>query len=137
MVCGGIGNVSQSYGEWVGGLYGTIYSPSSATGFSVNDRIFNVGNGSGSAYTSDALTILKNGLASLPSVTNLLIANGSGKVVLTKEFADANYIKFNSTPPQSVTSNGKAGEVRITPNFIYVCVSDNIWVRSVLSTTSW
>ena len=53
--------------------------------------MFNVGNGSVHAATgvvtrSDAFTILRNGLATLPSVTNALISAASGKAVVTKEY---------------------------------------------------
>jgi hypothetical protein len=60
-VLGGIGNTAQSYGEVVGGLFATNYTPNSKTAFDVNDRLFNIGNGTGDAARSDAFTIYKTG----------------------------------------------------------------------------
>ncbi|MBD3583514.1 hypothetical protein [Flavobacterium selenitireducens] len=86
----GHGVFSKSYGEMAIGLYNTIYFPSS-TGWFGTDRIFSIGNGVAPAGRSDALTILKNGLATLPSVTNALInAEPTGKAIVTKEWALAN-----------------------------------------------
>lgn len=38
------------------------------------------------------------------------------------------------TAPASATATGTPGEIRITATHIYVCISDNVWVRSELST---
>ena len=89
---GGHYNEANSYGETAIGTFGSVvegnpsYWPLVPT-----DRMFNVGNGSVHAATgvvtrSDAFTILRNGLATLPSVTNALISAASGKAVVTKEY---------------------------------------------------
>lgn len=79
-------NKASSNGEFVCGVIGTIYDANNDD----TDRIFNVGNGIMDEQTpirSDAFTILKNGLATLPSVTNELIEEEStGKAVVTKEY---------------------------------------------------
>jgi hypothetical protein len=94
-VSGGGFNFAPSYGEWVGGMYGT--NPSSVgskVSFVETDRIFNVGNGTGLGTRSDAFTVLKNGLATLPSVINSLIAaDPSGKAIVTKEYLEYKVIK--------------------------------------------
>jgi len=134
-VSGGFGNNARSYGEWVGGLNGTDYVAASLTAFAAPDRIFNIGNGVSSASKSDALTILKNGLATLPSVTNALIDGDlTGKAITTKEFTDANYTKFNNVAPASATATGKIGEVRMTATHIYFCYGVNLWIRAAVST---
>jgi len=60
-VSGGQGNTAASAFEWVGGRYGTIYTPGSTTTWNVNDRLFNVGRGIATGNRADAFTILKNG----------------------------------------------------------------------------
>jgi hypothetical protein len=94
-VSGGGFNFAPSYGEWVGGMYGTLPSiVGSNVSFVGTDRIFNVGNGTGLGTRSDAFTLLKNGLATLPSVTNTLIAaEPSGKAIVTKEYLEYKEVK--------------------------------------------
>jgi len=69
------------------GTYNTNYTPASTINFNPLDRIFGVGNGVDNITRSDALIVLKNGLTTLPSVTNALIAaEPTGKAVVTKEY---------------------------------------------------
>lgn len=63
-VLGGNRNTAQSYGETVLGLYATVGS-GSATSFVGTDRLFVVGNGTGTAARSNALVMLKNGNTTL------------------------------------------------------------------------
>lgn len=87
---GGMGNTAGSMSEVVFGRYSTLAGGSAAR-VVATDRLFNIGNGSSSAR-SDALTILKNGLATLPSVTNTLIdEEPTGKAVVTKEWVNDFY----------------------------------------------
>lgn len=134
-IYGGVYNFAKSYGESSGGIYGTDYAPSSATVFAASDRIFNIGIGTSTSARADAITILKNGLVTLPSATNSLISVAGAKAVVTKEYADATYANFKTTPPLSATDTGKVGEIRVTPTFIYYCVAVNIWVR--MAVTTW
>lgn len=86
----GMSNTAHSMGEFVVGTYATDYTPSSKTARVLTDRVFNIGNGI-AGTRSDAFTILKNGLATLPSVTNALIdAEPTGKAVVTKEWVLTN-----------------------------------------------
>ena len=61
-VSGGQFNTAQSYGEWVGGLYSTTYTPSSMSAWSANDRLFTIGNGTNVTTRSNALVVYKNGI---------------------------------------------------------------------------
>jgi hypothetical protein len=133
-VSGGIGNFANSYGEWVGGVYGTDYTATSLTGFFGFDRVFNVGNGTSSTSRSNALTILKNGLATLPSVTIPLINEANGQAVTTKEYTDATYVKFGIVAPVTATSPGIVGEVRMTATYTYTCIATDTWVRAAVTT---
>ena len=93
------------------------------------DRLFNIGNGS-LATPSNALTILKNGLTTLPSVTNgLITGDTSGKAIVTKEFTDATYAKFSAVKPSSETDFGKLGEIRMASGYVYFCYATNLWMR--------
>lgn len=132
-VSGGSHNTAASYGEWVGGLYSTNYTPLSATSFQATDRIFNIGNGTSDTNRKDAFTILKNGLATLPSVTNTLISEGSPKAVVTKEYVEATYSKIKTIAPASSSDTGVAGEVRLTQDYIYSCIATNLWIRTPAS----
>ncbi|HNQ27619.1 MAG TPA: tail fiber domain-containing protein, partial [Aquaticitalea sp.] len=65
----GSNNTSASIYETVFGRFATL-AAGSPTSWMVNDRLFAIGNGSGNASRSNALTILKNGRMGLQSVTN-------------------------------------------------------------------
>ena len=104
-VSGGMGNTAFSQGEWVGGMYGTEYTPLESTSnpFPLSDRIFNIGNGYNTQNRSDALTILKSGTVTFPSLTAAMIdAETTGKVPVTREYADANYVDFDTI--QTITA---------------------------------
>ena len=133
-VSGGRYNFSKSYGEWTGGLNGTNYLATSTAVFIVTDRIFNIGNGELPTSSSDAFTILKNGLATLPSTTILLIEAASNKAIMTKEYTDANYSKINTNAPLAPGDFGIVGEIRVTPAYIYTCIEPNTWVRTDVET---
>lgn len=134
-VSGGIGNYSNAYAEWRGGLHSTYLSPGSASSVIATDRLFTIGNGT-PEQPSDALMILKNGFATLPSGTKELIAAASKKAIVTKEFANETYafITTNSAPT-TPTDPGKIGEIRVTPTHIYTCIATNTWVRKEV--TPW
>lgn len=101
----GQANTAFSFGETVLGIRGTSYTASSLFSFSPTDRLLNVGNGDpvNGSSTSDAFTILKNGLITAPSLNTVLIdAEASGKVLITKEWFNAN----SSTGSSVSVSNG-------------------------------
>lgn len=97
----GIGNQTNATNEVILGNFSTIQT-SNNTDF---DRVFNVGNGTRESYRSDAFTILKNGLATLPSVTNTLIDDEpTGKAVVTKEYLDQE-VRFERTAISSTINS--------------------------------
>lgn len=59
-------------------------------------------------------------------VTNLYAPPTSGILVAVTE---------NNTEPSTPNTLGKIGEIRVTSNYIYVCIANNTWVRSAAS--SW
>lgn len=102
---------AASFAEATFGSNNTDYTPISTTEINPLDRIFGVGNGTNSA-SSDAIIILKNGLATLPSVTNALIsAEPTGKAIVTKEYLaslapNGSETKVNSGITTVVSGNG-------------------------------
>ena len=83
---------AKSYAETAIGIFSTDYTPMSPNFWYGNDRIFNIGNGFSNSNRSDALTVLKNGTITAPSVTNSLINTAGDKALITKEYADTNYL---------------------------------------------
>jgi hypothetical protein len=129
-VSGGFANFANSYGEWVGGLNSPAYVAVSNIEFSELDRIFNVGCGA----SFEVFTLLKNGLATLPNATNVDIKSDP-KAITTKDFTDLTYSRFSTEAPTSSTAPGILGEIRITPEYMYTCISVNSWVRTPM--LSW
>ncbi|CAN1502113.1 hypothetical protein MCEGE10_00532 [Flavobacteriaceae bacterium] len=139
-VSGGISNYAHSYGEWVGGIYGTEYmlkdTLASKTARFVEDRIFNIGVGTGPGILQrkDGFTLLKSGVGFLPSSSKILIADANQKAITTKEYTDANYTKYSTDAPATMNSDGKVGEIRLTTTHIYICVATNKWHRMLVPT---
>lgn len=61
----GAGTTAYSFGETSIGIYNTVYTPISATVFNAADRLFTIGNGINVGNSSNALTVFKNGNATL------------------------------------------------------------------------
>jgi len=99
---GGDTNYANSYAEFSTGYFGTNTPGTPNTPVST-DRLFNVGNGVSDIARSDAFTLLKNGLATLPSVTNTLILSGSGKAIITKEYLESTYVTLAGGGATTVT----------------------------------
>jgi hypothetical protein len=131
-VSGGRSNFAKSFGEWVGGLNGTNYSATSISIFSPTDRILNLGNGVLAVNPSDAFTILKNGLATMPTTEISEIETANNKAIMTKEYTEANFSKINTNAPLAPGDFGIVGEVRVTTDYIYTCVATNTWVRTIV-----
>jgi hypothetical protein len=47
----------------------------------------------------------------------------------TKEYTDANYTKYSTVAPLTQGSLGNVGEIRLTTNYIYICVAPSYWYR--------
>jgi hypothetical protein len=136
-VSGGISNYAHSYGEWVGGIFGTEYvlkDLTSKTDRFIEDRIFNIGVGIDSNNRKDGFTLLKSGVGFLPTSSKILIADANQKAITTKEYTDANYTKYSTDAPATMNSVGKVGEIRLTTTHIYICVETNKWHRMTVPT---
>jgi len=79
-------NTAWSYGETSIGLHGTLYTGTSQTAWSYEDRLFNIGNGTGTGARSDAFQILKSGEIIGSSLSTDIIASGDPRTLITKEY---------------------------------------------------
>ena len=92
------GNRSNVFGaeNTAGSMYETVFGPYAINAggdpenWVATDRLFAIGNGISNASRSDAFTILKNGLARLPSTTIAMIDAADGRAVVTKEWVEDN-----------------------------------------------
>lgn len=74
-----------SYGEMVVGVYNTLYTPLSTTGWNGLDRIFVVGNGQSNGTRSNAMTLYKNGVLNINDSYDLPNTDGTVGQVLTTD----------------------------------------------------
>ncbi len=122
---GGDENYSRSYAEFSTGHFGTD-QPGSSNTIVPTDRLFNIGNGLSGGSRSNALTLLKNGLATLPSVTNALITAASGKAIVTKEFLIAELPIVDGSETKVTPSAGISASGNGTIATPYVIGIDNL-----------
>jgi len=95
----GSGTRAPSYRETAMGIFNTDYTPSSTTNFVNSDRLFVIGNGTGSLGRSDAVTVLKNGNTGIGTSApqeRLHIANGRLRIgTETVEDTGSNRLEWN------------------------------------------
>lgn len=96
----GLITTAPSYVETAIGRHNTRYIPNNVTSWDTDDRLFVIGNGTGSSSRSNALTILKNGTITAPSFDLAEITDN--KALITKEYADTNYLNVDG----DVTTGG-------------------------------
>ena len=93
-ITSGIGSVAFGEGNSAAAKYSFAmgsYNVGGGNGTSWvdTDPIFEIGNGISEGFPSNALTILKNGTITAPSITNALINTAGNKALVTKEYVDA------------------------------------------------
>jgi len=132
------GNYAKSFGETNIGLYGTSPTPTSATTWVGTDRIYNIGVGTSGVSLADGFTILKNGLATLPSVTNTLIqAETTGKVLITREYINRTFTVATLPTPASGVAYATVTDA-MTPTYLGVLVGGGAIVTPVFyNGTTW
>ncbi|MFK7798188.1 MAG: hypothetical protein AB8E82_12095 [Aureispira sp.] len=81
----GRASIAASFGEMVVGLYNTTYTPISANGWRAADRIFVIGNGTGNAARSNAMTVYKDGSININDAFTLPTTDGGAGEVLTTD----------------------------------------------------
>jgi len=107
---GGLHNTAQSYAETVLGLYASVGSGTSNS-YVATDRLFVVGNGTGTSARSNALTILKNGNTSISGSLQLGIVTHSANGDMSG-ITNASVIKYtyNGAVTNLPTASGYAGK---------------------------
>ena len=99
---------APSFAETSVGRYNTTYTPSSITTWSAADRLFVVGNGTGSSARSNALTIYKNGTMNINDAYDMPTADGTANFVMSTDgngvvsFVDPNTLV---TPTTTIFAN--------------------------------
>ena len=64
--------------------------------------------------------------------TEKLEVDGSIKITGTDSF-----LNIPSNPPVSNTSPGKKGDITWDSNYVYICIQNNVWKRTILFNESW
>lgn len=88
---GGQDNFARSFAETSFGVFGTDYTADSKSVVDPDDRVFNVGVGTGSGARIDGITLFKSGILLFPGLSDAEIDTGGATSALTKGYADANY----------------------------------------------
>lgn len=60
-------------------------------------------------------------VTSFPAVNVVAVNNSAGISTIAPNF-----------PPESSSANGNAGEIRFDTNYLYICVSTNLWKKIAL-----
>ncbi len=102
------------------------------------DPLFEIGNGNSDTNRNNALTVLKNGTITAPSLTNSLINTAGNNALITKEYAEANYLSQQSSNLLPIAygivdSNGDV--LSGTGNFT-AFLSGNVFIIDVNNTQS-
>lgn len=76
--------------------------------------------------TTDKILVLYN------AISNAEVANGSPSVrtIAIQDFS--NSIILSNNAPANSSSNGVAGSIRYDSNNLYICIANNVWVRTPL-----
>lgn len=90
----GTGIDSKAYSEIALGTFNTNGAASSASSYSVNDRAFVIGIGSGSGSRADGLVVQRSGEVTFDSLTNTLIESGPNTVAITKDYLNQRISAF-------------------------------------------
>jgi hypothetical protein len=140
---GGYGNDANSSAEMSIGIRGTtpVGNPSYLVQVPT-DRVFNVGNGKDSPIVirSDAFSVFKNGIATLPSITNALITTANEKVIITREYLESQATILNSSATTNITGIGSISnpyKVEITPLLISQISQNTTNISNIISTPAW
>lgn len=88
---GGNSLTSQSSNEVVIGQLNKIYTAYSATGFDSRDATFGIGIGNNPLIRKNAFTVFKDGVILAEELTNVKIDAADSRVLVTREYTEANY----------------------------------------------
>ncbi|MDC0231324.1 hypothetical protein OAK19_05100 [Aureispira] len=96
--------------ETVLGRWNTDYTPANLTGWASQDRLFVIGNGTGTAYTSNALTIYKDGRMNINDAYTMPTADGAANQFLMTNGAGAlSWSSSSSSGLEKITEGSNSG----------------------------
>lgn len=84
--------------------------------------------------TANALDQRDRVLVLYNASSNALVANGTPSVRTISLSSLGPQIKISNVAPSNSTSNGLNGSIAYDTNYFYVCISNNYWLRTSLST---
>ena len=105
----GNANTAPSAYEFVVGTFNTSYTASNANNSNTADRVFTVGNGTGDATRSNALTIYKSGRMNINDAYNMPLADGVNGQVMTTD--GAGNVTFQTNTAQNNSASNGLNEV--------------------------
>ena len=131
------GSNNTMFGQYAGysnnsGSHNTFIGQSAGCSVQTGSNNFIVGNISGTSALSDTI-ILGTGN------TSRLTMNPSGAVFpgIVTATSFSGEVTIEGTAPPSNTSTGTAGDIRITSDYIYVCVATDTWKRVQIYGQAW
>ena len=119
----GLLTIAQGFAQTVVGVANNAQGDLEATLPTATDLLFIVGNGTVDMQTHE---VTRSNALTLDYAGNLWTA-GSQTVTQFK-------LSALNTAPASATDTGVVGEIRVTADYIYVCVAENTWKRTALTT---
>ncbi|AFF28255.1 gp257 [Sphingomonas phage PAU] len=118
VLLGGTGLQSNTHAAVTMGVYNDPIITTKRNSYVATDPIFIIGNGTSDVARSNSYVMHGNG-------NSLQIGTATAKQFNVSNLNEA---------PTSATDTGTIGEIRITADYIYICVGANEWKRTALST---
>ena len=96
---------------------------------------FNITQGTSTDKTSTDYALIVGNGTSESARSNAMTVDWTGNL-RSAGTSTATQFKLSAlnTAPASATDTGAAGEIRVTADYIYVCVATNVWKRTALTT---
>lgn len=126
----GIYNTAPSYGETSIGHFAEIYTPNNTTGIDANDRLFVIGNGTGTTSRNNALTILKNGYTGIGTSSPNVEFHIAGRFKLVNGSEGAGKVLTSSATGLATWQNSDDNDWNISGNNLHAAVNGNVFTET-------